>query len=295
MAIVSRLHEDIHAGVLRIMEEDDLQPGDRVVESRIADRLRVSRTPVRAVLDELADEGYLRRVRNRGVELVRLPKRPAGATPSGADDDLLVRISHDRVKKVLGDDVNETEIMRHYGISRAEATRLLERLASYSVVERKLGYGWRFLEGINDSQARSESYRFRLVVEPQMLLQPGYELSPPWVEEMREKHASFTEQKWQQSESIRLFEMNAAFHEGLAVASGNRYFVDTVRRQNHLRRLLNYDWAYGYERVRTVCREHMEILDRLEDQDYDVASLLLYRHIEKTMELRGTLYVQTDD
>lgn len=277
------------------MQEDNLQPGDRVVESRLADRLRVSRTPVRAVLDELADEGYLRRVRNRGVELVRLPELSGAVPRDDAEDDLLVRISHDRLKKVLGDDVNETEIMRLYGISRAEATRVLERLASYSVVERKLGYGWRFLEGINDPQARAESYRFRLVVEPQMLLQPGFRLSPGWAEEMRERHASFREEEWHQSESVRLFEMNAEFHLGLAAASGNRYFHDTVLRQNHLRRLLNYDWVFGFERVRSVCRDHMEILDRLEEGDNQLASLLLYRHLEKTMELRGSLYPSPDE
>lgn len=295
MATVSRLHDDIHAGVLRIMQEDELQPGDRVIESRIADRLRVSRTPVRAVLDELADEGYLRRVRNRGVELVRLPDLPDMVARSDAEDDLLVRVSHDRIKKLIGDDVNETDIMRLYAISRPEATRTLERLASYNVVERKLGYGWRFCEGINDPQTRIESYRFRLVVEPQMLLQPGFELSNQWISEMRERHAGFAEQEWHQSDSIRFFEMNAAFHEGLAAGSRNRYFLDTVRRQNHLRRLLNYDWAYGFERVLTVCREHMEILDRIDQEDHQVASLLLYRHIEKTMELRGNLYVQSPD
>jgi DNA-binding GntR family transcriptional regulator len=289
------MHEEISEGVIRIMREDALQPGDRIVESKLAERLRVSRTPVRMVLDQMADKGYIRRVRNRGVELVRLPDNASERQARDAEDDLLVRISHDRNAGNLGDEINETEIMRLYDLSRSEANRILERLANYSVIERKLGYGWRFLEGIKDSQARAESYAFRLVVEPQMLLQPHFELSPQWVAEMRERHASFSEGRWQTSESVRLFEMNAAFHEGLAAASNNRYFLDTVRRQNHLRRLLNYDWAYGFERVLTVCREHMEILDRLEENDNEIASLLLYRHIENTSELRGTLNAERPD
>ncbi|MBY6089949.1 GntR family transcriptional regulator [Maritimibacter alkaliphilus] len=289
MSSVSRLHDDVFDGVLRLMREDGLQPGDRIVESRIADRLRVSRTPVRAVLDQLAGDGYLRRVKNRGVELIRLPEMPVEEVPAAREDDLLVRISHDRHLGNLGEEITETEVMRLYEISRNEANRLLERLAAYGVLERKLGYGWRFLDGIRDAAARRESYNFRLILEPAMLLEPDFKLSEPWVAEMRERHNAFLTTEWKQSDSIKLFEMNATFHEGLALASGNRYFVDAVRRQNHMRRLLNYDWHHGYGRVETVVFEHMEILDRLEQGDQQIASLLLYRHLEKTRALTNAL------
>ncbi len=39
--------------------------------------------------------------------------------------------------------------------------------------------------------------------------------------------------------------MNAAFHEGLVKASGNRFFFESIRRMNRLRRLSNYDWKHG--------------------------------------------------
>ncbi|MCA0920875.1 GntR family transcriptional regulator [Pseudooceanicola nanhaiensis] len=282
MASVSRLHDDVFDGVLRLLREDGLQPGDRIVESRLADRLRVSRTPVRAVLDQLAGDGYLRRVKNRGVELIQLPEGPPEEPPAAREDDLLVRISHDRHRDILGQEITETEIMRRYEISRNEANRILERLAAYGVLERKLGYGWRFLDGIRDAQARRESYDFRMVIEPQMLLCPAFQLTPEWIAETRAQHRAFLESDWKQRDSIRLFEMDAAFHEGLALASGNRYFVDAVRRQNHMRRLLIYDRSDGFHGVARAVGEHLEVLDLLEREDNQIASILLYRHLERT-------------
>ena len=41
---------------------------------------------------------------------------------------------------------------------------------------------------------------------------------------------------WSDTASIALYEMNAAFHEGLAAASGNRYLLVAVQQQNRLRR-----------------------------------------------------------
>src|SRR5690606_3157745 len=107
----------------------------------------------------------------------------------------------------------ETEIMRRYDISRNEAGRLLERLADLGVVERKLGYGWRFVDTLKDLAARRESFQFRLAIEPAGILMPSFQLDPAWAEEMRERHRVFAEREWHNSHSVAFFDMNAAFHE----------------------------------------------------------------------------------
>src|SRR3546814_12233276 len=72
---------------------------------------------------------------------------------------------------------------------------------------------------------------------------------------------------------------------GLAVASGNRYFANAIQQQNRLRRFSNYDWVYGHERVVVSCSEHLEILDRLEAGERDIAAALLRRHLECAAEV----------
>jgi DNA-binding GntR family transcriptional regulator len=79
--------------------------------------------------------------------------------------------------------------------------------------------------------------------------------------------------------------MNAGFHEGLARASGNRFIHLAIAQQNRVRRFSNYHWTLGEERVEANCRQHLEILDRLEAGENDVASLLLRRHIEQARRL----------
>ncbi|MFN7001362.1 MAG: FCD domain-containing protein, partial [Elioraea tepidiphila] len=90
---------------------------------------------------------------------------------------------------------------------------------------------------------------------------------------------------WRDELAIALFEMNARFHEGLVAGAGNRFLLAAVQQQNRLRRFSNYDWGYGPARVVQSCTEHLEILDRLEQGEAELASLLLRRHLERAAAL----------
>lgn len=65
--LISRLREMILNG--------ELQPGQRVTEAWLADRLGVSRTPVRNVLPSLAAEGFLEPVGRRGFAVKDFSER----------------------------------------------------------------------------------------------------------------------------------------------------------------------------------------------------------------------------
>jgi DNA-binding GntR family transcriptional regulator len=78
---------------------------------------------------------------------------------------------------------------------------------------------------------------------------------------------------------VALFDLNAAFHEGLAAASGNRFFHTAIQQQNRLRRFVNIHWTYGAERVQVNCREHLEILARAEAGDREIAAALMRKHL----------------
>ena len=269
------------------MHEQALKPGARLNENQLAEQLGVSRTPVRAALEHLASKGFVQRQRHRGVALLALPPRPrAAAAPAEDDDALLVRIARDRQRGRLADDVSENELMERYELGRPALRQALERLAELGVVERKLGYGWRFAPDAWDAAARHESYRFRMTVEPAAIREPGYALAPEWIADMRARHERFRTARWTEASSIAFFEMNAAFHEGIVAGSGNRFFVLAVQRQNRLRRLSNYDWKYGRERVEVNCREHLEILARLEAGDAELAALLVQRHLDVASRLQ---------
>lgn len=286
MAAPTRLQQEIADRILQLVRDDALAAGAWLNENATAKRLGVSRTPVRAALDHLAEQGVVRRHLNKGIELVSLPAASDSARAPETVELAMVRLARERENGLLPDEVSELEVMRRYELGRPEAQKLLARLADLDMVERKPGYGWRFLHEPRDQRLRDESYRFRLLIEPMAMLEPGFRLDPGWITEMRARHVESLERPWRESSSIAFYEMNADFHEGLAAATGNRFFHSAMRRQNQLRRLSNYDWDQGMERVRVNCTEHMAMLDHLEAGENEVASALMRSHLLRASKLR---------
>ncbi|MCU4178788.1 GntR family transcriptional regulator [Bosea sp. BH3] len=286
MAMPTRLQQEIAERILQLVRDDALSAGDWLNENATARRLGVSRTPVRAALEHLALQGVVRRHLNKGVEILTLPAAGDSTLPPEAIDLAMVRLAHERENGILPDEVSELEVMRRYELGRPEAQKLLARLADLDMVERKPGYGWRFLHEARDPRVHQERYRFRLMVEPLALLEPDFRLEKSWIAEMRQRHDGMLTQPWRESSSIALYEMNADFHEGLAAASGNRFIHSAIRRQNQLRRLSNYDWVFGFERVQVNCTEHMAMLDHIEAGEQEVASALMRSHLLRASKLR---------
>jgi DNA-binding GntR family transcriptional regulator len=285
----SPLQHELSAGILDFIRTEKLQPGARLGEVVLAERLQVSRTPVRAALKLLARRGLVRPSEVRGF-VVAAEKSAAKAVarrPTVTDvDRLFLAIARDRRSGKLPVDVSERDLMQRYDATRPIVQRVLTRLSEVAAVERKRGHGWRFLPTISDPQARGESYRYRLLIEPAGLLEPDFRCDTAWIAEMRRRHDEMLSMPWSDTASIALYEMNAAFHEGLAAASGNRYFLLAVQQQNRLRRFANYDWTYGYERVVVNCREHLGMLDRIEAGDLVDAAHLMRLHLEGAAKLK---------
>jgi DNA-binding GntR family transcriptional regulator len=285
----NRLQRELSAGIMDLIHTERLAPGTRLAEVALAERLQVSRTPVRAALRHLASRRLVRAGTRRGYfvadaapSTLRAPSRPS----PDETDRLFLAIARDRRAGRLADEVSERDLMQRYGATRPLVQRVLTKLAEVAAVQRKPGHGWRFQPIITDAQARDESYRYRMLIEPAGLLEPSFRLDPAWALEMRRRHQEMLAMPWSETASIALYEMNAAFHEGLAAASGNRYLLVAVQQQNRLRRFANYDWTFGYERVVVNCREHLAILDRLEAGENAAAAELLREHLQGAARLK---------
>ena len=287
----SRLQRELTIGILRLIRADGLKSGTRLAEVALAERLQVSRTPVRAALSQLARRGLVQQGARRGYFVTdkTAAAHKVADRPVPADTDLLfLAIARDRRAGKLAEEVSERDLMRRYKATRPTVQRVLAKLAEVAAVQRKPGHGWRFQPSISDPHSREESYRFRQIVEPAALLEPGFRLDPAWIAEMRRRHHGMLDAPWDRTASIALYEMNAQFHEGLAAASGNRYLQVAVEQQNRLRRFANYDWAFGHERVLVSCREHLAILDRLEAGDRAAAADLMRQHLQRANALQRT-------
>lgn len=270
--------------IVELIHEDDLQPGARLRQSQLAERLRVSRTPVRMALQLLEAQGFVEHEPNRGMMLASIPPRIEVEDVPPADEELLVAVARLRREGLLNEQFAELELMRLTGRERTPVRQALIKLEGLGVIQRRKGYGWQFFDPVRDMQAREESYNFRLLIECAAILSPEFALSGGWIESMRIRHKAMLASPWTDASSVALFEMNAEFHLGISAASGNRYIEEAMKRQNQLRRLSNYNWQHGSDRVAVTCREHLEILDRLQHGDNEIAAALMRKHLTGARE-----------
>ena len=73
------------------------------------------------------------------------------------------------------------------------------------------------------------------------------------------------------------------FHESLVEASGNPFFIETIKRVNRVRRLLSYRSMQNRARYKDHCEQHLEILALLEQGKNIEAAAALKEHLECTL------------
>lgn len=283
------LHLALARDILRHLRARGAAAGERLSRLALAKALGVSRTPVAgamAVLEAhgvVVAEGRAVHLRDPGFDLARL-----GALEAAQGDEiaqLIVTLAQDRHAGALPEEVSERLLLARYGVGRAVVAGALRRLAEVGAATRNRGHGWRFVPGYASAEERAASYRFRMMIEPAALMEPGFALPAGWAGRMRAMHEGFLARSWPAIDPVAFFETNAAFHRGLAEASGNRFLAQAVEQQNQLRRFLNYDWQRGPERVRVSAAEHLGILEALEAGERGEAAERMHRHLAGTAAL----------
>jgi DNA-binding GntR family transcriptional regulator len=281
----SKLQQQLAARILTHIRDTNLEKGDHLTELGLAHTLQVSRTPVRAALDYLATMNVVapngpRRgfhVRAAASVVAKLAAEPVQSD----EEAIYVRVAEDYVRQALPEQFSEADMMRQYGISRGLLIRVLQRMAREGVIERNAGYGWRFAPLLRTSgKSDKESYRFRQVVEPAALLEPGFTLDRAWSKRCRRDHEEILATRPERVSMIRFFDINADFHETLAACSGNHFFHQAARSQNQLRRFLTYSRAYPLDRIAASCEAHLAILTAVENSDQELAATLMSLHLK---------------
>jgi DNA-binding GntR family transcriptional regulator len=131
---VGRVHQPLRSLVSdelrRLVVTGELAPGSRIVEDRLAERLGVSRNPVREALQALAAEGFVEILPRRGAVVAQI-------TPEQAEDLFDVRTALEPLAARLAarrSDPEGVDRLREVLALAREATDLgeLDLLASYN-------------------------------------------------------------------------------------------------------------------------------------------------------------------
>lgn len=277
------------AQIIELVHAEGLAVGSHLPAQWLADRLRVSRSPVNEALALLQSRGVVRREPNRGYFLASaVPARDeaAGARKAEARDPVAAsyfRIADDRLRGELPDRFTEAWLRRRYDLAPAHLQAVLTRIADEGWARKKPGYGWEFSAMLTTPESLLQSYRLRLAIEPAALLEPRYRLEKAVLERCRAAERQLLKGGIQTATADQLHERGVRFHESLVEGSGNPFFIDAMRRVNRVRRLLSYRSMRDRSRYREHCEQHLRLLELLERERNDEAAEAMREHLGSTL------------
>jgi DNA-binding GntR family transcriptional regulator len=275
--------------IVAFVRRENRPAGTLLPEVQLSQQIGTSRTPVQVALRHLARQGVVRQDAQRRYVLAcdaQDLSEMARTLSSLSDDPLYLRIADARQDGELPDEISESELMRRFDVARSTLRKVLARISEEGWVEQRVGHGWCFLPMIDSPQAYEESYHFRQSVEPTGLLSPWFEANRDEAASLRREQAFIVEGGYQSMTPIELFEANSRFHETVASWSGNRFIVQTVRRLDQLRRLVEYRQAAKRPARQEQAREHLAILAAIEQHDPIQAAALMRRHLEDARQYK---------
>lgn len=285
----NELPERISHRILQEIAVGTMEAGQHVSAQQVADRYRVSRTPVREALSSLEKCGVLKRKTNRGYFV------PA-EIPNGLNElieeyrqspaDPYQQLANDWVANRLPGEVTEQHLRQNYGWSKSKVVELLARATREGWAERKDGYGWRFLPVAKTSQAFEQIYRLRLAIEPAALLEPTFQLDRKVLDEQRRIQSGMLEKGADTVAEELQLSNGSLFHEEIIKLSGNQFFLQALTQVNRMRRLMEYKVKVDPIRTAEQCTEHLEIIDLLESGDIVEASYKMRSHLAWALKIK---------
>jgi DNA-binding GntR family transcriptional regulator len=135
-------------------------------------------------------------------------------------------------------------------------------------------------------EAYADSYRFRIVIEPEAILQPHFLLNRPALERCRMQQQELVDGEIKRVSNAELFDLNSRVHEAIIECSRNGFFIESLRRIDRLRRLIEYRQSLDRPRAVIRCREHVQILDLLLANNRKAAAALMREHLSSVSLLK---------
>ncbi|MCZ4072797.1 MULTISPECIES: GntR family transcriptional regulator [Agrobacterium] len=272
----------ISSNIVEYVQTNRMQQGQHLPLQLLADTFRVSRAPILSALQKLEGDGIVRAEPNRGyflaVDAENIALETANDDAAG-DEAIYFRMAEDRLSGKLEERVSENELMRFYDVPRTRLLKVLHRIADEGWIERLPGNGWAFRQALTSRQSYEDGYAFRAVIEQQAMLLPTFEPDVEGLKRAREVQTALRDGGFETWSRADIFKANNEFHEMLVACSRNEFFLDSIKRINRLRRLIEYHITIDRSRLPKQTAEHLHILDLVEDGRRNEAAAFLFTHI----------------
>ena len=283
--------KNIPTRVLDLIRQEGLEIGAHLPAQWLADQLKVSRTPINDALAYLHDKGVLQREKNRGYFIAKTVdaadpavRKKLGLAQADVASRAYFAMADDLLKGELPETVSEVLLRSRYELTAAQLQAVLHRIAQEGWAQKKAGYGWEFSAMLTTPDSLLQSYRLRMALEPAALLEPGYRLDDKVIEQCRAAEQHLLDGGIETDTPDQLHERGVRFHESLIEASGNPFFIDTIRRVNRVRRLISYRSMQDRQRYKEHCKQHLHLLDLLQAGRNQEAADTMRDHLSRTLK-----------
>ncbi|HAT23989.1 MAG: GntR family transcriptional regulator [Pantoea sp.] len=284
---ISALTERLAQKIVGLIDTGNIAPGAHLSVPRLAESFDVSRSPVREALVYLEQKGVLQQKLNRGffVKEDYAPQQHDEAAPAdGSDLPEYYQLAEDWLQDNIDAEVTELYLMKRYNLTKSQLSTLLARGISEGWVERKQGYGWRFLPVAKTKAALENIFSFRMVIEPMAILEPTFNAPQEKIDEIRRELEMLLDNGIERLSPKQLQLAGYRFHETVIAFSNNPFFEISLRNVNRMRMLMDYRIMDDRSRYYAEVNDHMRLLALIESGQRIEASYMMKQHLAVALE-----------
>lgn len=286
---ISALTERLSQKIVGLIDTGNIVPGAHLSVPKLADTFDVSRSPVREALVYLEQKGILQQKLNRGF-FVKEDYSPQNnneqETVAMEESDLpeYYQLAEDWLQDKIDAEVTELFLMKRYNMTKSQLSTVLARGISEGWVERKQGYGWRFLPVAKTKAALEHIFSFRMVIESMAILEPTFNAPQKKIDEIRRELEMLLDYGIERLSPTQLQLAGYRFHETVISFSNNPFFEISLRNVNRMRRLMDYRIMDDRNRYYAEVKDHMRILAMIESGQRIEASYMIKQHLSVALE-----------
>lgn len=281
-------HLDLARQILSIALERGLKEGDHLPEQVFSEACSVSRTPIRSAFKILEVNNILYRRKDEGYFMAAAATSQATKALQAlraledAEDSLARRILSDRAERRIDEIQSVSALARRYGSTRNTVLLALKILTQDGIVTQLPGRAWAFQPMIDSPKSIDESFDFRLTVEPQAILAPGFSLDIKRAGLLRSQIDEFLGAGEDRVTTGGFRRIDTDFHILIAQCSSNRFVRGSLLAHHRLRKASRRNTSMPAFRLRQAMIEHLEILDSLERNQFDLAADQMVVHLRRS-------------
>jgi DNA-binding GntR family transcriptional regulator len=118
-----------------------------------------------------------------------------------------------------------------------------------------------------------------MIIEPAAILEPGYQVDLVELEKCRREQESLLKGGIEKCTALELYNAGVHLHETIIAGAKSQILLDSLKRLNQMRRVLEYGTRLDRSRLYRQCEEHLLLIDLLVKGERMEASNFLRQHL----------------